>query len=81
MQSMGTLMALSPGALMAPARRLCLLVRLLRAPCPLLHPSRRCVAFELFAQRQLLPVSHSLAEYESRVHSLTLVDMTGAALA
>lgn len=37
----------------------------------------RCVTFELFARRQLLPVGHSLADYESRVHSLMLVDMSG----
>ena len=35
------------------------------------------VAFELLARRPLLPVGHRLAEYESRVHSLTLMDMTG----
>ena len=35
------------------------------------------VAFELLARRQLLPVGHNLAEYESRVHSLTLMDMSG----
>ncbi|PRW61454.1 SCY1 2 [Chlorella sorokiniana] len=36
-----------------------------------------CITFELSARRQLLPVGHSLADYESRVHSLTLVDMSG----
>lgn len=36
-----------------------------------------CVTFELFTRRQLLPVGHSLADYESRVHSLMLVDMSG----
>jgi SCY1-like protein 2 len=35
------------------------------------------VAFELITRRQLLPVRHSLADYESRVHSLALVDMAG----
>jgi hypothetical protein len=35
------------------------------------------VAFELLARLQLLPVGHNLAEYESRVHSLTLMDMPG----
>ncbi len=46
--------------------------------CPAaLHSPCRCVTFELFARRQLLPVGHSLADYESRVHSLTLVDMSG----
>lgn len=35
------------------------------------------VAFELLARRQLLPVGRSLADYESRVHSLSLMDMTG----
>ena len=35
------------------------------------------VAFELLARRELLPVGHNLAEYESRVHSLTLMDMSG----
>ena len=40
-------------------------------------PLCRCIAFELFARRSLLPVGQSLADYESRVHSLTLVDMSG----
>lgn len=35
------------------------------------------VAFELLARRQLLAVGSSLADYESKVHSLTMVDMTG----
>jgi SCY1-like protein 2 len=39
--------------------------------------SLAALAFELLARRQLLPVGARLAEYESRVASLTLVDMTG----
>ncbi|EFN53517.1 hypothetical protein CHLNCDRAFT_136879 [Chlorella variabilis] len=31
------------------------------------------LAFQLLTRRQLLPVGHSLGEYESRLHSLTLV--------
>ena len=35
------------------------------------------VTLELLTRRQLLPVGSRLADYESRVHSLALVDMAG----
>lgn len=35
------------------------------------------IAFELLTRRQLLPVGSHLVEYESRVHSLPLMDMAG----
>ena len=45
---------------------------------PAIHNPAGAVAFELLARRQLLPVGQSLADYESRVHSLPLMDMSGA---
>lgn len=38
------------------------------------------MALELLCRRQLLPVGGRLEEYEARVHSLGLLDMTGGHL-
>lgn len=66
----------APARRLAPHRPLALAAPTASAAAP---APAGAVAFELLARRQLLPVGSNLAEYESRVHSLPLMDMAGEA--